>query len=72
MCYMKIKKAKETINSKEGQVQLAIFKFSQDKYFNGQTIVQILDDPEVSLSPKNQVKLAEEINQIQYFYEFNL
>ncbi len=49
-------------------------KFVQEKYSNGETAMQLLfedlepdtlyllDEPEVSLSPQNQVKLAEEIN----------
>ena len=49
-------------------------KFSQEKYSNGETTLQMLDDyiepdglylldePEVSLSPKNQIILAEKLN----------
>lgn len=54
----------------------AIIQFSQEKYSNGETTMQLLEDliepdalylldePEVSLSPQNQVKLAEDINQM--------
>ena len=50
--------------------------FSQEKYSNGETSLQyfeehlhpnalyLLDEPEVSLSPANQVALAEEINKM--------
>lgn len=73
---MKIEKAKMNLNSQEGHVQLERVKFSQDKYSNGETTLQILEDniqpdnlylldePEVSLSPQNQVRLAEEINKM--------
>lgn len=49
-------------------------KFSQEKYSNGETTLQMLDDllepdalylldePEVSLSPQNQIQLAEKLN----------
>ncbi|MCI8352621.1 MAG: AAA family ATPase [Clostridia bacterium] len=69
-----LENAKEFLKTKEGEKQFARFKFSQDKYSNGETTMQILEDniqpdtlylldePEVSLSPQNQVKLAEEIN----------
>ena len=57
----------------------AILKFAQEKYSNGETAMQLLmdqlvpnalyllDEPEVSLSPQNQVKLAEEINELARF-----
>lgn len=53
-----------------------IIKFGQEKYSNGETAMQILmdgfetdalyilDEPEVSLSPANQVILSEEINKL--------
>lgn len=56
-----------------------IIQFAQEKYSNGETTMQLLmdtfepdhlyllDEPEVSLSPKNQVKLAEEINKLARF-----
>ena len=70
-----IESAKNFLETKEGGKQFARFEFSQDKYSNGETTMQILEDtiypdalylldePEVSLSPQNQVKLAEEINE---------
>ncbi len=51
--------------------------FAQEKYSNGETSMQyfdeflqpealyLLDEPEVSLSPANQVALAEEINKME-------
>lgn len=54
--------------------QIGRIKFGQEKYSNGETSLQIfsdwlqadalyiLDEPEVSLSPQNQVLLAEKIN----------
>ena len=71
-----VQNAKNFLKTKEGGKQLERFEFAQDKYSNGETTMQILDDniepdslylldePEVSLSPQNQVKLAEEINQM--------
>ncbi len=73
---MEQKKAKEYIHTSDGQEQLARFKFAQEKYSNGETTLQILEDniepdnlylldePEVSLSPQNQVKLANELNKL--------
>lgn len=71
-----MKIAKEFLQTKEGGKQFARSEFSQDKYSNGETTMQILEDniepdrlylldePEVSLSPQNQVKLAEKINKM--------
>ena len=71
---MEIKKAKEYVNQVDGQIQLERFRFSEDKYSNGETTMQILEDniepdnlylldePEVSLSPQNQVELAKGLN----------
>lgn len=73
---MGLQNAKEFLKTKEGEKQFARFEFSQDKYSNGETTMQILEDnvqpdtlylldePEVSLSPQNQVKLAEKINKM--------
>lgn len=73
---MEVEKAKESVNTVAGQVQLERFKFAQDKYSNGETTLQILEDniepdnlylldePEVSLSPQNQVQLAQKINEM--------
>jgi len=71
--------AKAFLRTDEGEKQFGRFEFSQEKYSNGETTLQILDEnleqdclylldePEVSLSPQNQVKLAEEINQMARF-----
>ena len=73
---MGLKKTNEFLQTGEGQVQFSRFQFAQDKYSNGETTMQILEDtlepdklylldePEVSLSPQNQVKLAERINKM--------
>ena len=59
--------------------QRAFIEFAQEKYSNGETSLQylqaflipdalyLLDEPEVSLSPQNQVKLAQEINHMARF-----
>lgn len=61
-------------NSNKMEEQIERIKFGQEKYSNGETSLQIfsdwlqadalylLDEPEVSLSPQNQVLLAEKIN----------
>lgn len=68
--------AKKKIHAYDGNCyqNIEILKFAQEKYSNGETAMQILmdslvpdsmyllDEPEVSLSPQNQVKIAEEIN----------
>lgn len=71
-----LEKAREFLDSKEGQKQFGRFEFSQDKYSNGETTMWILEDtiqpdtlylldePEVSLSPQNQVELAKKINEM--------
>ena len=71
-----VEKATELMKTDEGQAQFERFQFAQEKYSNGETTMQILEDalepdrlylldePEVSLSPQNQVKLAEEINKM--------
>lgn len=60
--------------------QIEIMKFANEKYSNGETSVQIfdeylvpdglylLDEPETSLSPTNQIQLAEEINKLARFF----
>ena len=65
--------AKAFLATKEGSKQMDYILFAQEKYSNGETAMQIfeeylrpdalylLDEPEVSLSPANQVMLAEEI-----------
>jgi len=59
--------------------QLEIIKFAQEKYSNGETTLQmledyiepdalyLLDEPEVSLSPQNQTILAEKLNNMARF-----
>lgn len=76
---MEVEKAKQKLKEEEGQVQLERFRFAQDKYSNGETTMQILEDniepdnlylldePEVSLSPQNQVELANKINEMSRF-----
>lgn len=71
-----LENTRKFLKTKEGGKQFTRFEFSQDKYSNGETTMQILDDniepdtlylldePEVSLSPQNQVKLAEKINEM--------
>lgn len=66
-------------NSKATWQQLENIKFAQEKYSNGETTLQMLDDyiepdalylldePEVSLSPVNQTALAERLNQMARF-----
>lgn len=74
---------KEQIHSlKDSKImyeQIECLKFAQEKYSNGETTLQMLDDyigtdalylldePEVSLSPANQVLLAENINKMARF-----
>lgn len=78
---MSVKEAKENLDSEYGEVQIERFKFSLDKYSNGETTLQILDDtiepdnlylldePEVSLSPQNQILLANKINEMARFLD---
>lgn len=73
---MTYKQAKEYLSSKEGCERQGYIEFAQEKYSNGETSLQyfqeyllpdalyLLDEPEVSLSPANQVLLAEEINKM--------
>ena len=78
---MSLKEAEEFLASKEGSKQEDYITFAQEKYSNGETSLQyfeeyllpdalyLLDEPEVSLSPANQVKLAEEINKMARFLD---
>ena len=73
--------AEKSFNSRENYffTRRQIMQFAQEKYSNGETTMQLLldafvpdnlyllDEPEVSLSPENQVKLAEEINKMARF-----
>lgn len=73
---MSVDSAKKYLSSKEGVKQESYIIFAQEKYSNGETSLQIfeeylqpnalylLDEPEVSLSPANQVALAQEINKM--------
>ena len=73
---MSPREAQQFLASKEGQKQEEYIMFAQEKYSNGETSLQyfeeylqpnalyLLDEPEVSLSPENQVALAEEINKM--------
>ncbi len=73
---MSLSEAKKFLSSKEGRKQEGYIMFAQEKYSNGETSLQyfeeylqpdalyLLDEPEVSLSPANQVALAEEINKM--------
>ncbi len=66
-------------DSWEFRQQMEYIKFAQEKYSNGETTLQMLDDymepdalylldePEVSLSPENQTLLAEKINKMARF-----
>lgn len=66
--------ARKYLESKDGSKQMEYIMFAQEKYSNGETSMQyfdnflqpdalyLLDEPEVSLSPANQVALAQEIN----------
>ena len=74
-----VKNAQAFLQTIEGEKQFDRFEFAQEKYSNGETTMQILEDniqpdrlylldePEVSLSPQNQVKLAEEINKMSRY-----
>ena len=71
-----VNEARRFLGSKAGKDQKEYIEFAQEKYSNGETAMQyfeeyllpdalyLLDEPEVSLSPANQVKLAEEINKL--------
>ena len=66
--------ARKYLESKDFSKQMEYIMFAQEKYSNGETSMQyfdnflqpdalyLLDEPEVSLSPANQVALAQEIN----------
>lgn len=73
---MSLYEAKQFLSSEAGRKQEEYILFAQEKYSNGETSLQyfqeylqpdalyLLDEPEVSLSPENQVILAEEINKM--------
>lgn len=66
----------ELKQSKKMFKQIEIMKYAQERYSNGETTLQVLmdylvpdalfllDEPEVSLSPQNQVFLADELNKM--------
>ncbi len=70
------KKAEEFLKSREMWDLMERISFAQEKYSNGETALMLLDDliqpdglylldePEVSLAPQNQVKTAEQINRM--------
>lgn len=70
------KEAEDYFQTQEGRNQIEYIEFAQEKYSNGETAMQffeeyllpdalyLLDEPEVSLSPANQVLLAKEINKL--------
>ncbi len=78
---MSLREARQFLSSKEGRKQEEYIMFAQEKYSNGETSLQyfkeylyphalyLLDEPEVSLSPANQVVLAEEINKMARLLE---
>lgn len=69
----------EFLNSYAAKQSLECLKYAQEKYSNGETTLQLLEDylepdalylldePEVSLSPANQTALAEKINKMARF-----
>lgn len=75
---MKKEQAVEQRN-KESYNYMEIRRFAQEKYSNGETSLQLFDDwiepsalylmdePEVSLSPQNQIVLAERLNHMSRF-----
>ena len=70
------KEAEDNFQTQEGRNQIEYIEFAQEKYSNGETAMQffeeyllpdalyLLDEPEVSLSPANQVLLAKETNKL--------
>lgn len=74
------REAKRYLESYEGFLRKEYLKFVQEKYSNGETTLQILeeylqpdalyllDEPEVSLSPQNQVAMAERMNEMARFF----
>lgn len=76
---MSREQAERLRDTNEMRKRMEILKFTQEKYSNGETTLQMLDDyiepdalylldePEVSLSPENQTKLAEKLNNAARF-----
>jgi predicted ATPase len=75
-----LEQLEELKHSKQMYKKIEIMKFANEKYSNGETSLQIfaeylvpnalylLDEPETSLSPRNQIQLAEEINKLARFF----
>lgn len=75
---LSLEKAQDILEKKKEQ-RIENIIFSQEKYSNGETSLQffqdhllpnalyLLDEPEVSLSPANQVALAQEINELTHY-----
>lgn len=73
--------ASQYVNSDAYKKKLGIIQFAQEKYSNGETSIQffeehllpgnlyLLDEPETSLSPANQIKLAEQMNELARFLD---
>lgn len=76
---MKVSEARDFAVSREGRRQQRYIQFAQEKYSNGETALQyleeflqpdalyLLDEPEVSLSPANQVRIAQSINHMSRY-----
>lgn len=78
---MGIENSKNFFNKFNEKKLIANTQFSQDRYSNGETTLQILEDiiepdklylldePEVSLSPQNQVQLAIKLNEMARYLD---
>lgn len=70
----------ELSNTFKGKLLISALQFRQEKYSNGETSLQLfkdflrpdgiylLDEPEVSLSPQSQLKVADIINEMARFF----
>jgi predicted ATPase len=75
------KQLNELKHSEKMYKQVEIMKFANEKYSNGETSMQIfdeylvpnslylLDEPETSLSPQNQILLADQMNKLARFFD---
>lgn len=73
--------AAEYESSNAFKKQLDNIQFSQEKYSNGETSMAffeenlqpgnlyVLDEPETSLSPANQIRIAEQINELARYFD---
>lgn len=71
----------ELEQSYEFKKKMDIIQFAQEKYSNGESSMQffeefllpgklyLLDEPETSLSPANQIKLAEQMNDLARYFD---